>query len=399
MGRKYVRVSLGGVRDESDIRGHRRTYIGAMPGRIITAVQQAGTRNPLVLLDEVDKLGSDFRGDPSAALLEALDPEQNSAFRDHYLELPFDLSQVLFFTTANTTETIPPALLDRMEVIELTSYTREEKFQIAKKHLLKKQIKRHGLNARNCKVHDDVLYALIDFYTREAGVRKLERQIASLCRKAAKTIVAGEQERVTISADSLKELLGVPKYKPEELAKQDEIGLVNGLAWTSVGGEIMQLEAAVMPGTGKVVLTGSLGDVMKESAKAAVTCVRSRTDRLNIASDFYKNQDVHIHATEGAVPKDGPSAGVAMSVVLLSALTGVPIRRDVAMTGEITLRGRVLPIGGLKEKSMAAYRAGIKVDQRCRDQWHKCAVGTASDNICTLGQILDRNITSYGCLF
>lgn len=360
MGRKYVRVSLGGVRDETDIRGHRRTYIGAMPGRIINAIRQAGSSNPLILLDEVDKLGADFRGDPSAALLEALDPEQNCGFVDHFLDIPFDLSQVLFITTANTTETIPPALYDRMEVIELGSYTREEKFQIAKRHLVKKQEKRHGLNGRTLRITNDALYGLIDYYTREAGVRGLERQIASLCRKAAKQIVSDAAGKVTIREADLESLLGVHRFKPEALGAADEVGLVNGLAWTSVGGETMQLEAVSLEGSGKIVLTGSLGDVMKESAQAAVSCVRARTHSLRIDHEFYKNRDIHIHAPEGAVPKDGPSAGIAMATALVSALTDTPVRRDVAMTGEITLRGRVLPIGGLKEKTMAAYRAGIR---------------------------------------
>lgn len=360
MGRKYVRVSLGGVRDETDIRGHRRTYIGAMPGRIINALRQAGSSNPVILLDEVDKLGADFRGDPSAALLEALDPEQNCGFVDHFLDLPFDLSKVLFLTTANTTETIPPALYDRMEVIELSSYTREEKFQIAKRHLVKKQAERHGLSSKTLRIADDALYDVIDYYTREAGVRSLERRIASLCRKAAKEIVNGEIQKMTIRASNLESLLGVHKYKKESIPSSDEVGLVNGLAWTSVGGEIMQLEVASLEGSGKIVLTGSLGDVMKESAQAAVSCVRARASWLNLDPEFYKSKDLHIHAPEGAVPKDGPSAGIAMATALVSALTGTPVRRDVAMTGEITLRGRVLPIGGLKEKTMAAYRAGIR---------------------------------------
>ena len=360
MGRKYVRVSLGGVRDETDIRGHRRTYIGAMPGRIINALRQAGSSNPVILLDEVDKLGSDFRGDPSAALLEALDPEQNCGFVDHFLDLPFDLSKVLFLTTANTTETIPPALFDRMEVIELSSYTREEKFQIAKRHLVKKQAERHGLSSKTLRITDDALYDVIDYYTREAGVRTLERRIASLCRKAAKEIVGGQSQKVTVRSTQLESLLGVHKFKKEALSGQDEVGLVNGLAWTSVGGEIMQLEVASMEGSGKISLTGSLGDVMKESAQAAVSCVRSRSSYLTVDPEFYKKNDLHLHAPEGAVPKDGPSAGIAMATALVSALTGTPVRHDVAMTGEITLRGRVLPIGGLKEKTMAAYRAGIR---------------------------------------
>ncbi|MCI8360742.1 MAG: endopeptidase La, partial [Clostridiales bacterium] len=359
MGRKFARLSLGGVSDEAEIRGHRKTYIGAMPGRIMNAVRQAGSSNPLILLDEVDKLGRDHRGDPSAALLEALDAEQNNAFRDHYVELPFDLSRVLFLTTANSLDTIPGPLLDRMEVIELQSYTREDKFQIAKKHLLKKQLKKHGLASSNCRIADDALYSLIDHYTREAGVRKLERAVASLCRKSAKRIASGDK-KATVKAADLKELLGPAKYRPEQLLPNHQVGVVNGLAWTSVGGELMQLEVAALEGTGKISLTGSLGEVMKESAQTAVSYVRSRARELGIPADFYKEKDIHVHATEAAVPKDGPSAGVTIATALVSALTGVPVRRDVAMTGEMTLLGRVLAIGGLKEKSMAAYRAGVK---------------------------------------
>jgi len=360
MGRKYTRVSLGGSRDEADIRGHRKTYIGAMPGRIINALTLAGTKNPLILLDEVDKLFEDFRGDPSAALLEVLDVEQNFAFRDHFIELPFDLSNVLFITTANTTETIPAPLLDRMEVISISSYSREEKFNIAKKHLLSKQLKKHGLTKRNLKISDDSIYGLIDYYTREAGVRNLERELASLCRKAAKEIALGHAKVVSIASGDLEKLLGPHKHKPETISKNDEIGVVTGLAWTSVGGETMPIEVCVLEGSGKIELTGSLGDVMKESARAAISYIRSRADELNIDSDFYKNKDIHIHVPEGAIPKDGPSAGVTMATALVSALLGLPVHRDIAMTGEITLRGRVLPIGGLREKTMAAYRAGIK---------------------------------------
>ncbi|WP_290881044.1 endopeptidase La [Anaerotruncus sp.] len=360
MGRKYTRISLGGVRDESDIRGHRKTYIGAMPGRIMNAMKLAGSRNPLMLLDEVDKLGNDYRGDPSAALLEVLDSEQNHAFRDHFIEVPFDLSDVLFIATANTLDTIPRPLLDRMEVIELTSYTREEKFQIAKKHLYPKQLKRHGLTAAKAKLADDALYALIDNYTREAGVRRLEREIASLLRKAAKRIVSGEEKKVVVDNDNIVSLLGPRKFRPELISPHDEIGLVNGLAWTSVGGELLQVEIAVMDGTGKLELTGSLGDVMKESARAAVSFIRTRWEEYGVDHDFYKTKDLHIHVPEGAVPKDGPSAGVTICTALVSALSGTPVCRDVAMTGEITLRGRVLPIGGLREKAMAAYRAGVR---------------------------------------
>ncbi|MEM1483370.1 endopeptidase La [Oscillospiraceae bacterium PP1C4] len=360
MGRKYVRISLGGVRDESDIRGHRKTYIGSMPGRIMAAMKQSASANPLMLLDEVDKLGSDYRGDPSAALLEVLDSEQNHAFRDHFIEVPFDLSDVLFIATANTLDTIPGPLLDRMEIISLTSYTREEKYHIAKSHLLSKQLKRHGLTASKSKITDDAIYALIDNYTREAGVRNLERELASLLRKAAKQIVAGETKKVTINNANIVEYLGPRKFKPEMIQSFDEVGLVNGLAWTSVGGEMLLVEVAVLDGTGKLELTGSLGNVMKESAHAAVSYIRAHCEKYGVEHDFYKTKDIHIHVPEGAVPKDGPSAGVTICTALISALSNTPVRRDVAMTGEITLRGRVLPIGGLKEKTMAAYRAGIK---------------------------------------
>lgn len=359
MGRKYVRISLGGIHDEAEIRGHRKTYIGSMPGRIINAMQQAGTGNPLILLDEVDKLSNSYNGDPSSALLEVLDGEQNFSFRDHYIELPFDLSRVLFITTANMRDNIPEPLLDRMEIIELGSYTHEEKFNIAKKHLIPKQAKRHGLSGRSFKITDDALHLLIDGYTREAGVRKLEQTIAAIFRKAAVKVANGEK-KVTFKAGDLDELLGAVKYKNEKLEAMNEPGVVNGLAWTSVGGEMLQIEVAVLAGTGKLELTGSLGDVMKESAKAALSYIRSRANELNIDSQFYKEKDIHIHVPEGAVPKDGPSAGITIATALVSALTSVPARGDVAMTGEITLRGRVLPIGGLKEKTMAAYRAGIK---------------------------------------
>ncbi len=360
LNRSYVRVSLGGVRDESDIRGHRKTYVGAMPGRIINAIKQAGTRNPVVLLDEIDKMSNDFRGDPSSAMLEVLDSEQNMTFRDHYIELPFDLSDVLFITTANTLDTIQPPLLDRMEVIELSSYTREEKFNIAKKHLVPKQLAKNGLKASQMRVANDAIYSLIDDYTREAGVRKLERSIGSLCRKAAKEIVEGEAAKVAFKANNLEKYLGHRKYLPEDFSKENQVGCVNGLAWTAVGGVIMPLEVLVLDGKGKIELTGSLGDVMKESAKISVSLCRNIADKYNIAPDFYEKKDLHIHAPEGAVPKDGPSAGVTMTTALVSALSGIPVRSDVAMTGEITLRGNVLPIGGLREKTMAAYKAGMK---------------------------------------
>lgn len=360
LGRKYARVSLGGIRDESDIRGHRKTYVGAMPGRIITAIKNAGSNNPLILLDEIDKMSHDMRGDPSSAMLEVLDSEQNSAFRDHFIEVPFDLSNVLFVTTANTTQTIDAPLLDRMEVIELTSYTREEKFHIAKNHLVPKQLKANGLKASMMKIADGAIYAIIDSYTREAGVRKLERYIASLCRKAAKEIVSDEAKKVSITVKNLEKYLGAKKYLDDDLAKKDEVGIVNGLAWTSVGGVIMPLEAVVFDGKGTIETTGSLGDVMKESAKIAVSYVRSVADKYGIPKDFYKEKDIHIHAPEGATPKDGPSAGVTMTTALVSALSGIPVRHDVAMTGEITLHGKVMAIGGLREKTMAAYKAGMK---------------------------------------
>ncbi len=360
MGRRFARVALGGVHDESEIRGHRKTYIGAMPGKIISAIKQSGSGNPVIMLDEVDKLGKDYKGDPAAALLEVLDPEQNNTFVDHYIEIPYDLSKAVFIATANTLDTIPAPLLDRMEVIEVSSYTRQEKAEIAKRHLVAKQIARHGLKKSQIKFNDDAIYSLIDFYTRESGVRKLERAIASLCRKSAKLIAEGQKKRVILGEEQVVSMLGRHKYSPEVILSDDTVGIINGLAWTSVGGEIMQLEVSVMDGTGKVELTGSLGDVMKESAMTAVSYVRANALKLGINSMFYKNKDIHIHATEAAVPKDGPSAGVTMVTALVSALTDKKIKRDIAMTGEVTLRGRVLKIGGLKEKSMAAYRGGVK---------------------------------------
>ena len=359
-GRDYVRISLGGVKDEAEIRGHRKTYIGSMPGRIINAMQQAGSSNPLMLLDEVDKLSSDYKGDPTSALLEVLDPEQNSTFRDHYIELPFDLSKVMFITTANVEANIPEPLRDRMEIIELGSYTSEEKFNIAKKHLIPKQIKRHGLTASRLRITDKAVRLVIDGYTREAGVRALEQKIAAICRKAAIEIVEGCAEKISVKPEDIENFLGTRKFKPDSMIKENEVGVVNGLAWTSVGGDMLEIESAVLKGTGKLELTGSLGDVMQESAKAAVSFIRSKADSLPINANFYKESDIHIHVPEGATPKDGPSAGVTIATSLVSALTGIKVRKDVAMTGEITLRGRVLPIGGLKEKSMAAYRAGIK---------------------------------------
>lgn len=355
MGRKYVRVSLGGVRDEAEIRGHRRTYVGAMPGRIISAIKQAGTRNPLILLDEIDKMASDFRGDPAAAMLEVLDIEQNGAFRDHFIDLPFDLSEVMFVTTANDASTIPAPLYDRMDVITLSSYTAAEKKRIARRHLLKKQLKKHGLTAKQLKLTDGALSRIIECYTAEAGVRNLERQIAALCRKTATALVEGKESAISVTVSNLETYLGPEKYKPEQNTHRDEVGVVNGLAWTAVGGTTMPIEVAVLDGNGKVELTGNLGDVMKESARTAISYVRSRAADWHIDGDFYKNKDIHIHVPEGAVPKDGPSAGVTMATAIVSALTGIPVRGDVAMTGEISLRGRVMPIGGLREKAMAAY--------------------------------------------
>ena len=360
MKRKYVRVSLGGVRDEADIRGHRKTYVGAMPGRVINALIQAKVNNPLILLDEIDKLTRDAHGDPTSALLEVLDGEQNKSFRDHFVELPFDLSNCFFIATANTLDTIPRPLIDRMEIIEIKIYTKREKMSIAKNHLITKQLKRHGLNKRMLRITDSALEEIIDFYTREAGVRNLERTIASLCRKAAHEIVSDGVKSVTINASDVSKYLGERKILPEKIEETNEIGTVNGLAYTELGGDMLKIEVSALEGTGKIELTGSLGEVMKESAQIAISYVRSIAKEYDIASDFYKTKDIHIHAPEGAVPKDGPSAGVTMVTALVSELTRIPVRRDVAMTGEITLRGKVLAIGGLKEKTMAAYNAGVK---------------------------------------
>lgn len=360
MERKYVRVCLGGVRDEADIRGHRRTYIASMPGRIVNGLIQAGSRNPLMLLDEIDKLTSDAHGDPSSALLEVLDSEQNKHFRDHFVEIPIDLSDTLFIATANSLDTIPRPLIDRMEIIELNIYNRHEKLSIAKNHLVRKQRERHGLNGRTLKITDEAIFDIIDFYTSEAGVRNLNRELASICRKAAKRIVSGQQKSCRVTRDNLKEYLGNQKILPKEIDERDAVGEVNGLAYTQLGGDILKIEIASMKGSGKLELTGSLGDVMQESARTALTCIRTRCDELGIDPDFHKDMDIHIHVPEGAVPKDGPSAGVTMAVALASELTGKAVRRDVAMTGEITLRGKILAIGGLKEKSMAAYKAGVK---------------------------------------
>ncbi len=360
MNRKYVRVALGGIRDEADIRGHRKTYVGSMPGRIINALKQAGVKNPLILLDEIDKLTKDAHGDPSSALLEVLDGEQNKNFRDHFIELPFDLSECVFIATANTLDTIPKPLLDRMEVIELSIYTRTEKLMIAKNHLIPKQLKRHGLTKKQLKFEDSAILELSEHYTHEAGVRNLERIIASVCRKVAKQIVEDNSKTFRLNDKNISDLLGGRKVLPDSIYENDKIGIVNGLAYTSVGGDLLRIEALTMPGSGKIELTGSLGDVMKESAKAAVSYIRSHSERFGIDPDFYKNKDIHIHVPEGAVPKDGPSAGVTLTIALLSELTQKKVRRDVAMTGEITLHGNVLAIGGLREKTMAAFKAGVK---------------------------------------
>ena len=359
LNRKLARLSLGGVRDEADIRGHRKTYIGAMPGRIVEAISRSGSMNPLLLLDEIDKLGSDYRGDPAAALLEVLDSEQNHAFRDHFLEIPLDLTRVMFITTANTTDTIPRPLLDRMEVIRLASYTDEEKLQIARRHLLPKQLAEHGLKKGAVRISDDVIRSIIRDYTRESGVRLLERRLAAVCRKADVALLKGDVKRITVTEKDLPKLLDCQPYPPALHTEQEEVGVVNGLAWTEAGGEILEVEVNVMEGSGKLELTGNRGDVMKESAQAAMSCLRSRAEALGIQPDFYKTKDIHVHFPEGAVPKDGPSAGIAVTTAMLSALTGRKIRSGIAMTGEVTLRGRVLAIGGLKEKTMAALRNGI----------------------------------------
>lgn len=361
LNRKMARISLGGVHDEADIRGHRKTYVGAMPGRIMTALTQAGSSNPVLLLDEIDKMGSDYRGDPSAALLEVLDAEQNHTYRDHYLEIPYDLSDVMFITTANTLDTVPRPLLDRMEIIELGSYTDEEKLMIAKNHLIPKQLVKHGLKKSQLRVTDDGIREIISCYTRESGVRNLERCFGEICRKAAMQIISQETpRRITVTGSNIELFLGIRKFLPDRLPCEDQVGLVTGLAWTSVGGETLEVEVNVMDGSGKLELTGNLGEVMKESAHAALSYIRANAEKLGIASDFYKTKDIHIHFPEGAVPKDGPSAGVTMCTAIVSALTNTTVRRDVAMTGEISLRGRVMRIGGLKEKTMAALRHGIQ---------------------------------------
>ncbi len=361
LNRKLARISLGGVRDEADIRGHRKTYVGAMPGRILTGLIQSGSMNPVLLLDEIDKMGADHRGDPSAALLEVLDGEQNKAYRDHFLEIPVDLQDVMFITTANTLDTIPRPLLDRMEVIQLSSYTDEEKVMIAKNHLIPKQLKKHGLTRTDLRITDDGIREIITCYTKESGVRNLERSITEICRKTAMQITTSQEKvRNVVNGGNVESVLGIRKFLPDRLPANDQVGLVTGLAWTSVGGETLTVEVNVMDGSGKLELTGNLGDVMKESAHAALSYIRANAGKLNVPADFYKTKDIHVHFPEGAVPKDGPSAGIAVCTAMISALTGVSVRSDVAMTGEISIRGRVLPIGGLKEKTMAAHRYGIR---------------------------------------
>jgi ATP-dependent Lon protease len=360
MNRKYVRISLGGVRDEAEIRGHRRTYIGAMPGRIIAGMKQAGTKNPVFLLDEVDKLASDLRGDPASALLEVLDPEQNNTFSDHFIEIPFDLSKVFWITTANVLSDIPRPLQDRMEIIELTGYTEEEKLQIAKRYLVPKQLKENGVLATQAKFSDSVLRHIIRDYTREAGVRALEKTIGAVCRKIGKSLLVKEEKPMTVTVKNLEKLLGPARFLPTQIARTDEVGIVTGLAWTQVGGEVLETEAVAVKGKGTLMLTGQLGDVMKESAEAGMTYIRRRATDLGIPDNFYTNTDLHIHLPEGAIPKDGPSAGITMATAIASALTGKAVHHDLAMTGEITLRGTILPVGGIKEKILAAHRAGIK---------------------------------------
>jgi ATP-dependent Lon protease len=359
LGRKFVRISLGGVRDEAEIRGHRRTYIGALPGKIIQGIKQAGANNPVFMMDEIDKLGHDFRGDPSSALLEVLDPAQNHAYVDHYLGTPFDLTHVMFITTANMVDTIPPALLDRMEVIRLAGYIEDEKVAIAKKYLIPRQLDEHGITGANVEIPEKTIREVIRGYTREAGLRNLERNMATLCRKVARKVASGRKAKTTVHPDKLGDYLGVQVFVSEPEQERDQVGVATGLAWTSAGGEIMHIEATPVPGNGKLILTGKLGDVMKESAQAALTYIRAHAKQFKLAADFASKTDIHIHVPAGAIPKDGPSAGITIATAITSALTGRAVRKDIAMTGEITLRGRILPIGGLKEKSLAAHRAGI----------------------------------------
>ena len=409
LNRKMARISLGGVHDEADIRGHRKTYVGAMPGRIIAGLIQAGSSNPLLLLDEIDKMGSDHRGDPAAALLEVLDGEQNGTYRDHFLEIPYDLSDCLFITTANTLDTVSRPLLDRMEVIELGSYTDEEKLMIAKNHLIPKQMEKHGLKKAQLRITDDAIREIITCYTRESGVRKLERRFAEICRKVDMAVLEQEEpKRITINGSNVEKYLGIRNYLPDRLPGSDQVGLVTGLAWTSVGGETLEVEVNVMEGSGKLELTGNLGDVMKESAHAALSYIRANAEKLGVATDFYKTKDIHVHFPEGAVPKDGPSAGVTVCTAMVSALTGVTVRRDVAMTGEISLRGRVMAIGGLKEKTMAALRHGIstviipqdnqrdleEIDQSVRRQLNFVVASTIDTVLDTaLNRMPDMNVT------
>lgn len=360
LNRKFIRISLGGIRDEAEIRGHRRTYIGSLPGRILQGIKQSGTNNPVFMMDEIDKLGSDFRGDPSSALLEALDPEQNSAFSDHYINLPFDLSKVMFILTANLTDTIPSALFDRMEVITLSGYTEEEKKTIAQRHLIPRQIKANGLKKKTLSISMGALVKIISEYTSEAGLRNLERELGSLCRKVARKIAEGEKGPFKITKNNLEKYLGVPKYFPEMDQENSQVGLSTGLAWTQAGGEVLYVEASLIGGKGELIITGQIGDVMQESARAALSYARANLRSLGVKENIFENKDIHIHVPAGAIPKDGPSAGTAMATALISALTNKPVNRDVAMTGEITLRGRVLPIGGLKEKALGALRAGIR---------------------------------------
>ena len=360
LGRKFVRISLGGIRDEAEIRGHRRTYVGALPGRIIQSIKQAGSNNPVFMMDEVDKIGIDFRGDPASALLEVLDPEQNNAFSDHYLNVPFDLSQVMFITTGNLTDPIPSALKDRMEVINLPGYTDLEKLKIAQTFLLPRQMEENGINPKVLEISDKAILQVISQYTQEAGLRNLERELASVCRKVARKVAEGKKEKTKISTKNLHQLLGPPPYLPDEEQKRNEVGVATGLAWTETGGEILHVEASTTPGKGSLILTGHLGDVMKESAQAALTYVRSKGKSYRISPNTLNNKEIHIHVPAGAIPKDGPSAGITMAVAIFSALTGIPVKKNVAMTGEITLRGSVLPVGGLKEKALAALRYKIK---------------------------------------